>query len=138
MTDLFDDPLLLSVGELSIYRQGEDLLGRSLCCREGTCSIPQLTKARLKMKRYCVVDFRAYAGALQMLAQPIALGHADDELVVDMRAVRRAPRKRHRSGETGLLEQCFVPFGIPASRRRPAVQVGQLDAKNRRLERIDP
>ena len=138
MTNLLDHPLLLRVGELSIYRQSEDLVGRSLGCREGSCSIPQLAKARLEMKRNRVVDFGAYAGGLQMRAQPVALGRADDELVVDMRAVRRAPRERHGAVETGLLEQRLVPFGIPAPRRRPAAQVRQLDAKNRRLKRIEP
>ena len=68
MTNLLDHPLLLRAGELSIYRQSEDLVGRSLGCREGSCSIPQLAKARLEMQRNRVVDFGAYARALQMRA----------------------------------------------------------------------
>ena len=129
MTNLLDHPLLLSVGELSIYRQREDLVGRSLGCRESSCSIPQLAKARLEMKRNRVVDFGAYAGGLQMRAQPVALGRANDELVVDMRAVRRA-----RGSVTVPSRPAFLNSASyrSAFRRRDAVQLLRCGSLTRR------
>ena len=90
------------------------------------------------MKGNRVIDFGAYPSGLQMRAQPIAFSHADHELIVNVRAVRRPRRERHRALEARVLEQRFVPLGISTPRRRPASQMWKLDAQNRRLKGIDP
>ena len=71
-----------------------------------------------------------------MRAQPVAIGHANHELVVDVRPVRRFDRQ-HDFAEAGVGEQRAIARGVGAAAVAPAGELRQLDAQHRRLHRVD-
>ena len=73
-----------------------------------------------------------------MLLQSIAIGRADDELVVDVPAIVGRTWKRDAIEQTGVAEQGAIAVRVGATKRGPAGQMRRLHAENRRLQGIHP
>ena len=94
---------------------------------ERTGRVAQRREALLQMKGHRVVDFCADGRGVEVPLQPIAIRDAHDELVVDVRALRRFGRQRNRVRESGVHEQCAISRSIALASRSPRVEVRQLD-----------
>ncbi len=79
-------------------------------------------------------EFSPDTARLKMRAKAVALGDADNELIVAVRAIGQSGRQRYGAFKIGLLEEPFVAFGIPPPGGGPAIQVRKLHAENRGLK----
>ena len=89
----------------------------------------------LQVDRRRVVDRAGHAAGVEVVAQGVALGRADDEEVVDVVAVGR----RRGGQRSRLLSASAARSAAAASRRRwfQSVEVAQLDLEDRRLQRVE-
>src|SRR5262245_53255895 len=96
----------------------------------------EVREARLQMKRNRIVDFGANASRVEMLLQTVAVCCPDDELVVDVMAIRGFRRQRHTIENAGGAEQLTIPSRIGPPAFGPARQVRRLHTQHRRLKRV--
>ena len=113
--------------------QGERFAGCRFRHRKGALRIPEVGEAALQVERNRVVDFCANAGLLEVLAKPIAIGHSDHELIVDVIAFRRFHGQPHL-GKADVGEQRAVALCVLAAARAPHLEVRQLDPQHGRLQ----
>ena len=68
----------------------------------------------------------------------VAVGHADHELVVDVRVTGGLDRKFDAIGQTRLGKQRAISIRVLPPAFRPRRQMRRFHAKHRRLQRIEP
>src|SRR5688500_18450966 len=103
------------------------------------------------MERYGVVDLGPDAAFLEELLQRISLTRTDNELVVDVPAVRGLWRQHHAPGpsqlsrrhlrrqrQPSLREELTVQLCVALLASRPAIKVLELDAQHGGLQRVQP
>jgi len=98
--------------------------------------MPKIGKALLPMQGNRVIDFGANPALPKVRFERIAIGSANDELVVDM-APRQGLRQRDHFFESGTLEGAKVETGIFLASTTPVIEMSQLDDENYRLQLVD-
>src|SRR4051812_10045415 len=115
-------------------RQGAVFGGEPLRHRQAAPPEAELGVGGLQMDRRRVVDRAGDPAGVEMIAQRIALGAADDEEVVDVVAVgpRRGGGDHLAAGQPGAQGGGGVAAALV-----PVRQVAQLDLEDRRLQGVE-
>ena len=108
-------PLLGIFLQFRIDWERKGLPGSQLAVRKISFPVAKITKAFLKVDGNGIVDFYSDLSVAQGLNDLVALGDANNELVVDMASVRSFCREDNRS-ESGLGKESTIGGGIPLSR----------------------
>src|SRR5581483_3955187 len=122
----------------------ERLLGGALAHGERALGVAERREALLAVEREGVVDLRPDLLLLQVREERVAPALARDaqhELVPDrvrLADLREVERRALAAREAARREALLVARDVLAARRRVALEPRQLDAEERRLERVDP
>src|SRR2546430_53517 len=122
----------LIAAELGVHRQGEDLAHEALRVRQGAGRCAVARAGELQVHGYRVVHRRADARAVQIVAQAVTVGRADDIDVVDVLAVAALDGCLYPCPSQGLT----VEAGVAAARLLPRVAMAQLHPPHRGPEVI--
>src|SRR5207249_11308715 len=95
--------------------------------------VAEAPEERLAGNRLRVVARRADAGVGEVLGEGVAAGGADGVLVVDV----ASPRPLRREHEGQPPEPLRVAAGDAAARRRPRLEVTELDAQDGGLQLVE-
>src|SRR5437868_4163637 len=119
---------------LGIHRQAQDLRRGLFGDRERSRGTMQMLVGDLLMQRQRIVEPRGNPPALQELAHALALGHANDEEVVNrntLRRLRNYPDLRDPRQTLAITNSDTTASAIPL------LEVAQLDSQQRGLEGIE-
>src|SRR5437773_11056021 len=130
--------VLLRGGQLPINRDREALAGRPFGVRKIAAAMAEIREARLQMERHGIVDLGPDAETVQVPLERIALRRADDELVVDVTAIRRLDWQGDDAVQARLAKQFAVARGVPPPSFGPRREVRRLDSKHRGLQPVHP
>src|SRR5215472_7608154 len=83
-----------------------------------------------------IVNLRGHAEALEMVTKSITLLRTNGKLVVDVDSVFRLHGQLHLLQQIVFLEQADIVARVLTAGIRPAREVWELDAQNRRLKGV--
>ena len=95
-------------------------------------AVTEIAEARLEVQRERVVDFALDLAFRKVRAEGVARRRSHDELVP--RVIRCVMRER----EIEARERVAIARGDSRARRVPAIEVRELHAEDRRLDRVEP
>src|SRR5687767_12828188 len=132
--DLRGDVGHLGTRQLGVDGQRDGLPGRRFRLREVPVTVTEVGEALLEMERPRVVDLVADARLAQRLLERVALGRADDELVVDVTGLGPGLGQAYvRAGQELAVERRVpLPAGVPV------LEVAELHPEHGRLEGVEP
>src|SRR6266550_6568261 len=120
--------------ELSIHRQRQLLRGYRFRVREISSSVAQLSKGRLQVNRYWIVDRSLNTLLPQCVLKPVTLLNADSVHMVHVARAGHLLRNVH----VQTRERFRIPPSMLTPRLCPPFQMPQLYPQDRTLQPLHP